>query len=144
MFHGKSKSFILRKTEEGVQKLQSTRADSAFFLKTLIQSSEKLIMKTRIMIITHLCVNSERNTSTTNSDNKVLPLQDLLTFFDDISVSIWRIALLLGLGFGLGLGLFQGWRVIFLGTIVLKPYQPIRRKNSLVTEVCIYIHALLK
>ena len=44
-------------------------------------------MKTRI---THLCVNSERNTSTTNSDNKVLPLQDLLTFFGDISVSIWR------------------------------------------------------
>ena len=46
-------------------------------------------MKTRI---THLCKNSERNTSTTNSDNKVLPLQDLLTFFGAISVSIWRIA----------------------------------------------------
>ena len=43
-----------------------------------------------IIIITHLCVNSKRNTSTTNSDNKVLPLQDLLTFFGDISVSIWR------------------------------------------------------
>ena len=144
MFHRNSKSYILRKMEKGVQKLQSTHGDSTFCIENLNLVFGKVNHENKDD--EHFCLNSERNTSTNNSDNKVLPLQDLLRCFGDISIRRFapdkncplvrvRVCIRVRVTFRVG-GQFS-W-----GTILLEPYQSIRCKNLLLIEVYIYIHAL--